>query len=941
MPAQGQEASLSQTSDAEVAGDLDPSLLIDTLAREGMSELLLHLAETEPMDDPVMQRQVTIAGLRIEYHRLVDESAQAATDNPELAVALRRQAVETYGRLTDAWRGLIRDFPDHEQRPIWQTDLAQSLIVDLLYGLHQSAPLFLEFGITTPEQETAVSRYAPEALALLSDAQLRLFHLRGEVGRDEERSVRMQASGLFFRLFEEYDRRRIPYFLAMSAHLVALLPDDSPYFQGEPPAEGYLIPRREEEPSRERSRLLDLATHELDKLKDQPGIDEPLRLASQALRGSVLLARGRADQAIEAVQDILRGEHRGVHWLTANLVTASALAEKGLSDQALVRLRELAAESTVLEHLRHNLLVTDLIHRIMLAEAYRQPPSRRDEAIARSYEPYLALLSGPYPGRQMQGLRDFIYRRWASALGDDVQAESLPPLVRLAVSQVFRREGQAMMDRLDAPESEVTESERLALRSKAQEKLNEAIRLAQSVTGPDIEPDIRAEAMFNLALAMHTLDPNDADNRLSVTKILTDLAEQMPDQPVAEDAITAAVSLLRELHQVVPTPPRIEQAYVRAAEVLFSKFPTSEAADNERIYFGYHVLEQAGKHREAVRMYQQVPFDHDQYFEAQRQALLSLRMLERESGPAEKLRIRRELESLIKRIVREAGEVRDSRVNPDRATSARRAEATTKLVAADLALDIEAYDKVREVLAGFEDDYADQPDLIAEALRMRIIALADSGQHEALAESAKRMIEAYPEQGAPVIDRVLSQVEQRIESLQLELTTADSLARPKIEQQLRDHTRAADVLSQYLLAWAKGQGFDAEAMLPFEVVRGKALRLAGKLDEAEPILRRLIHDFPNDAQVMLEYAQLLYDRGDEASLIESVRYFDRLITGLESPYPKAWWLAWMRRLQINDRLGERTEDIPLRVRQLRMTDPDLGGPMTRYELERLERKHAG
>jgi len=129
--------------------------------------------------------------------------------------------------------------------------------------------------------------------------------------------------------------------------------------------------------------------------------------------------------------------------------------------------------------------------------------------------------------------------------------------------------------------------------------------------------------------------------------------------------------------------------------------------------------------------------------------------------------------------------------------------------------------------------------------------------------------------------------------------------------------------------------------LPFEVVRGKALRLAGKLDEAEPILRRLIHDHPNDAQVMLEYAQLLYDRGDEASLIEAVRYFDRLITGLESPYPQAWWVAWMRRLQINDRLGERTQDIPVRVRQLRMTDPDLGGPMTRYELERLERKHAG
>jgi len=42
-------------------------------------------------------------------------------------------------------------------------------------------------------------------------------------------------------------------------------------------------------------------------------------------------------------------------------------------------------------------------------------------------------------------------------------------------------------------------------------------------------------------------------------------------------------------------------------------------------------------------------------------------------------------------------------------------------------------------------------------------------------------------------------------------------------------------------------------------------------------------------------------------------------------------------LQINDKLGEGTEEIPLRVRQLRMTNPELGSPITKMELERLER----
>ncbi|MEZ6193355.1 MAG: hypothetical protein R3C45_18955 [Phycisphaerales bacterium] len=135
--------------------------------------------------------------------------------------------------------------------------------------------------------------------------------------------------------------------------------------------------------------------------------------------------------------------------------------------------------------------------------------------------------------------------------------------------------------------------------------------------------------------------------------------------------------MLRELHQVLPTPPGVEPAYERGQCAIPAKFPTNQAADNERLYYGYTVFAcQNGKHREAVDMFQRVPFDHDDYFAAQHQSLISLHELDKESQPAAKPRIRQKIDSLIKRITTEAADIRGSAINPDRADAARRGEAT-------------------------------------------------------------------------------------------------------------------------------------------------------------------------------------------------------------------------------------------------------------------------
>jgi tetratricopeptide (TPR) repeat protein len=924
----------------DTADELDPGTLIDALAQEGMGELLLHLVETERPDDPVLARQVEIAGLRIEYQRLLAQASGAARSDPRLAEVRREQAAEAYGRLVEATRGLIRDHDDHDQRPIWQTDLAQSLILDYLHGLNQSAPLFADFGVTTPEQQSALEQAAPQAYEMLVDAQLRLFNLRGEVGRDPARSQRLQSSGLFYRLFDEYDQRRTPYLLAYAAYLVARLPDSAPYFAEPDGPEAVAIPQRELDAERERRRLLELADAELKRLADRVTDGLGIRDAATVLHARVRLARGRYDEAIESLEELIQGEQRGFVWLNARLTRAAVLDRRGAPEQALEELDALRRDPAVTADLRYSLLATDLTHRVLLAEARRQPPVRRDDEVAQSYQPYLDLLSGPITGAQAEGLRDFIYRRWEASVGADAgQAQALPAIVRLAISQVLRQQGQVILEQLDGAAPMDPGEDRIALRGQAKRKFDEAARLAQGLVGEAIDPEIRAEAMYNLALAMYGSDPDDPANRLKLTAILIDLAEAMPGEPVAEDAITAAVALLRELHQVLPTPVGVERAYERAVGVLFTKFPTSEAADGERLYYGYAVLAQSGRHREAVDMYKRVPFDHDDYFRARRQALISLLAHERDADPTAKPRLKRELDGMMQTISTEAGRIRNSQVNPDRAVTARRAEATVRLTRADLAMDEGDYDAVVEALEGFEQDYPQQPDLIALSLEHRIVALGDAGRHEALAEAARRMVRDFPDQAAPVIDQVLTQAERRIDVLNAGAVTADTARREVLQNEADERAQAAEVLSGILLDWANTQGYDARTLMPFEVIRAKTLRLAGENEAAHAILGRLVTEFPNDVQVMLEYAEVLYQKGGDDSLVEAVRYYDRLITGLTPPYPSAWWTAWMRRLQINDRLGEGTEDIPLRVRQLRMTHPDLGGPVSRTELGRLEQKH--
>lgn len=924
------------------ADRLDPHILIDALADEGMSELLLHLIETEPPDDPVVARQIEIAQQRIRYR---DTNLDLQTRHAALREALA------------ATRRLIDEYNDHHQRPIWQTDLAEMRLTDELQVLHEHADLFYEFGVPTPEQRDAYASAAVEALEATGDAARRLFELRGDIGRDEALSRELHQSGMFTRLFEEYEAQRTPFFYAHAAYATACLGDDHDYFANLGTQSNPRILDQRSTPAEERERLLDEAIEALEPLVRDADENPGAAALAMALSGRALVRQARYDEGIEMLQRAAEEAEGGRTALLAQLGHARALHKQADHDGALAMIGEIADRALVREQPLFQLLVTDAEHRVLMAVAEQRTGGARDAAIAAAYQPYMTLLDDPSIEQHGQALRHYVYRRWERTITDDADLARRPPVVRLGIAQMARLEGQRRIQQARQAGQEPP--------AEALEQLRRAVRLGEGLRGDGVDGTVQASAMFNEAVARFWIAPNQIGNRLAAAQVFVDLAAAFPDYTRAEDAIANAVTVLRQLHQMDGAPAEVERAYIRAAEVLFDRFAGTAAAADERLYYAFSILQRDGDYAGAAEMYAALPSHHADYFEARRERLHALRQLYRQAQAGGDDEARETARQRVVEAAEQLGEEAEAALAAgERIERAQRAAAGARLVLADMIAAGGGTERALALLVDFEQDFPDEPDLVAEALEQRILMLVDAGQQaqqrarEAAAGSdqrehteraerfmaravdeARRMSEQFPDDAAAVIDQVLTQLETRIEQMRTE--AADAVQR--VAQQLRagadQLATVAAELADTLVQWAQGQGYEADEMLPFRLIQAKSLRLAGDAERAVSVLEPMMERFGDDAGVIGEYADALFARGDDESLMRAARYYDRLITGLQPPYPDLWWNAWARRLQINEQLGRGTETIAMRVRQLRLTDPDLGGPPYRAALEQLEARH--
>ena len=907
---------------------LDPATLIDGLARHGMTDLLDRYDQQQLFDDGSVKPLIEIARRRI----VLDYDANTLEEQ-----------LQAFDDVAQSMRSLINEHYDHEQRPLWQTDLAELLLMYYLQKLQLYATEYCEFGVPTSQQRQTRDSAIPEILMLLADAELRFFQLQSDLPRDPDHFDKRVATGLWDRMMKKYYKATTTYLLGIAAYQTALLDQDHPYYQnlGNNPH----MPRQKNEPDQERARLLDLAIEKLSPFVRDDSDPHQVRLNAICITGRAMLRQpNNVDQGRQQLQTVIRKGINDYTHLLAQLAEATTLDQTNQHTAAEQLLIEIQRHPAVQDDLLLKLLVTDATHLSMLAQAQSLGEPQRAQSIDKAYGVYDQLLADPSLGDYRPWMKNYVYKRWKNTLVGGQDVAKLPPPVVRAVGEIALIEGQNMV--LQAQELDQAGQAQAArdLRKQARPELNESIRLnTQLVMRNDLPPVTRAEAMLNLGWAKYFSargDEIDTALELEAANLWVDLADEYSSQPMSEQAISAAIAVLHGMYDGPGRAPEMVEAYERACEVLFARFPTSEAADNERLYYAFHVLSQRGRYQEAVDVLDQIPPTHSSYFEARRELLVNLKaVLDRAEKPADTQVASQRLTETAQALLRQTDQMQQ--LTPD----AHAVRGWAKLALVDVAMARNDIDNALAQLDGFENEFASEPELVRQALQRGIVVQAQAGRFDEVVNRAQKMMQLFPDDASIVIDEVLIDLDRRIDSLRLKATqtlVADEAR--QLQDMALGTARAAEQLARLLREWALKHNLTEGEMLFYDLLLAKAVRMAGKPDGAIDLLLPLLETYPQDPTIMHNLAESLFAKGDEKSLIDSGnQYYDTLIAGLESEdepqLKRLWWNAWMRRLQISDKLNQGTEVIALRVRQLEVRDPSLGGEPFRSEMKRLELKH--
>ena len=907
---------------------LDRAALIEGLRQEGLRDLLKHLAETELGDDPILQRQVAISQYLLDYEELIGKGEVSA-------------AADAFSEASNTTTQLIAEHADNEQRPIWQTQLAEQLLFESLSTVYRNAAAFYEFGVPTRAQAEAFETAAVASLELTEEADVTFFKLQTELPKEPDHTAKRIDTGLWDRMINQYYKVRTQYMLARATYYASLLPDNCAYFTnlGANPK----VIRQAKTIGAERTRLLALAVERLETLLTTGAAENwNIDSACHSLLGRVLVAQGKPAEGIVELQKATAAGKRDMEDLWAHLALAVAQDRQGDAAAAEAELSQQAAHPMVSSNLLLRLLVVDTAHRLKLEAAQKQPEQERAAAIAQAYEPYVHLLASPSLGDAAAGLREYIYQRWADGVDRNADLGRLPAMVVAAMGASLRTQGQNLMVDADSAEGDKA----LDLADAAEEQLALAVRVnTDLLKRADLSPHVQASAMFNQAMAQYFFDRNDEARQVKSAETMVDLADRFPDASVGNEAITAAVSgILRPLHSRPARPAGVDDAYQRGVIVLLDKFPTIEATHDQRFYYATTILLPAGEHAAAVAVLAKLPFGHVDYFQAQRERLYAQLALLAQAPDADRPALAQALEQDAESVRDEASRAAKAATDPDAAAVALNSAGHAALLLAELAAQSDKTDQAIRILSTFEQEYLSDDELVREALSKRIGLLARAEQYDHAADEAKLLMQSFPDDAAAVIDSVLSDLDKQIDGLRQ--NAAEELVdtkRKALEDRATAIAQTAAAMAQMLVDWAQGEGFDDDQMVPYKLLLAKSKRLAGNAAEAIKYLEPLTGRYPDDADVIHETAEALYLLGTDEALTRATGLYTALIDGLPADetgvYPTRYYNAWMRYLQISDKLSQNTADIALTVRQLQLSDPNLGGEPYKSELEKLLARH--
>lgn len=943
----------AQDTDAGAAApieNLEQSLFIDELSKRGYPELLQRLVEVHPPDSQMEKLQIAVATDRILYRQNQELAREISQDSsPEAqarAIELSEEASEAFSRMLENMQTLGMEYSEQDLRPMWQTDYAETLLTTYLATVHRNAADFYLFGVTSNDQREAFAEASQDALIALADADRGFADRQSRLPREPDHVQKRVNTGLWDTMMEDYWAQLTQYYLAQAAYFTAMLPNSAAYYQQLSQGGASEVLGQAKTPDAERKRLLQFTIDRGDQFLQAGGDRRPqARRMTQTLQGLAYLELGQPDQAVQLFDEVLKANARRNYTVWAAIGKARALAQRGQVQQAAEQIQELENNALVQQSPLYRLLVADAEHRILLEAAQKQSGQARERAIAAAYDPYIRLFANADQDPTLQALRTMVYERWAQAAEGESLA-SLPAAVRFGIAESQMVEAQNMFVRAQ----QAGDAEALA---KTRPELQEAVEVYDTLGGSDVPANIKAPAMYKKGMALYMIAQSGltgADQLrqlLAATSTWVNVAQQLPKQPEALDAMEKAARILTYLHSMERRPAAVETAYPAMAEVLFKEYGDQKVANDARLYYAQVMLRDHGQWRETAEMLAQVPPGHEDYFAAQRERLFALiEVVDAAEASQLNAEARRAMQ-VIEQVRQQAQETVER--GGGQAADAQEALMASYIAEGEIALMQGKVDQALAAVDDFENRFTGQEDFIPQALQIRIRALAMQAELDQLLVEAREMMDRFPDDGASVISAVLDQIEQQIDELNMQArATTVTVEQRELQEKAEAVGRPASQLADMLYQWAQDRNLSDAQLIPYQLILVKANRMAGNNDEALRIIKQLIesaqaseeNQAEKDPQVITQYGETLLESDDEADWAEAQKQFYTLIAAYqnERPRPAVYWNAWVQWLTAAEKLG-RTDEIARTVQRLKMTNPDLGGQPYRDALERLEQRN--
>lgn len=940
---------------------LDQTVFIDGLSKGGYPELLNRLIEIQPPQSDFEKLQLQVASDRLMYQQLLERSqqiAQTARGNQDQileSVEIKKESQAAFDAMLEGLINLTTNYSDQDLRPMWQTDLGETLLTTYLGSMNQNADVFSIFGVATQDQLEAFSKASSEAYVALTDADTGFADREVLLPREPDHVQKRVNTGLWDVMMDQYRRQLLPFFHAQAALYMAEAPESAAYYQKLKAGGDNRIAGQKKTVAEERQRLYQFAIDQGDNfITNSEGNRPTAERLILTIQGIAQLRLGNPAEAVALFDQVLAANDPAVYTIQAGLGRAYALAAQDNISGAQQQIADLTKRPLVRDFPVYRLLLADAEHRILLAAAQKKTGADKTQAVAEAYEPYITMFEDGSLGENVRQMQILVYNRWnETAAGQDLM--SLPPAVRLGIAESAMMEAQRLM-------IEGQQAKDADILAQAVGKFEEAIMGYKTLHGDDIKDSIKATALYNEGLANYQIGQATTENRerlrrtLSAITTWVKLGRELPDHPNAIRGLDFASQLLAHMHSLDPKPAGVDVQYPHTVELLLEKFGDNTVTHNQRLYYGMVILTPQEKWTEAIELYAAVPTTHRDYFATQRERLL---VLTQWLASLEEAELKAQLEELkevegvgdeAKRNIISDIEAQANRAvtGGDRVETAREALMAAAIARARVALMRSRFEDTKanqqaavEALADFENRFPSDTRYTPMALETRILALSELGQVEEVAKQATAMMQEFPDEGAIIINTLLDDIEVEVDALTTQLEAERVPARQQeLQNRITRISKTASSLADELYENAKANGETGDALLPYILIRVKTKSLAGNHDQAIAIIKPIYEKNPNELGLLTAYASALQASGTQPNLVEAQRIYNQLIQffSQQSPLPPEYWQSWVGFIETSEKLGQ-TENISDWVRQLQGTDPNLGGQPYKRQLEELQQRN--